>query len=481
MNQASPPTHTAPRWRRWLQFRLLTLLLFTAAVGAGLAGYQYYRERPPVVEEIPGGMRLQRPALRLDEPSAVRRPWLVVRDKSGRVLCQGVYVNGVAGGTWTYYHENGRAALSGRCRASCRDGVWVAWNEQGRRTAEIGHKESRGATVANGWGAPAESPWNIPRKPRLWSPGTSGGARVSSREIPSRSGVACQWWDNGHLRSAGEFLNDQPHGPWSYGDDTGERLLQGEYDRGRRVGVWCGGTATPGNPPTIGYVSGLQVASVDDWFAQCHEALASDDWRRRQDAADALKFAGPQALPHWIQALRRAHRDVLLFALKVLAKAGGKARDAVPEIDRLTSSTDLTVANEARLTAFAVDESHRGERFAQLLRFLLAHLDAHHVHLLQRMSTLHSTALSLLEQTLESDDAERRLLAVVIVGEMFAASRTPQSADDTLADALSEVLQKAAWHTDPRVAAHAKAVLPPPPPAASGNGGMGGMGTGGMF
>jgi hypothetical protein len=66
-----------------------------------------------------------------------------------------------------------------------------------------------------------------------------------------------------------------------------------------------------------------------------------------------------------------------------------------------------------------------------------------------------------LESSLDAADADRRLLAVLILGEMFRSTGAspPGVAAPDLRQRLEDSLQKAAKSRDPGVAAHAQRVL----------------------
>ena len=456
---SSSPSESRParRWRKWLQFRLRSLLLLTLVVGVGTSIYLHFFGPQSLRREIPGGIWLQ-------DGLAGGSPWFVAWDRYGRRLCRGRCVQGRADGPWTYYHENGRPALSGSCAEDCRVERWTAWNEWGRKTAEISHGQT----------APKfEEPFTLEAAQTIEY---NLGIREERQPRIDRSGAAHQWWDNGRPRSAGEFLNDQPHGPWAFWNAAAEQTAAGPYEHGRRLGTWTMDAAAPaGTARRIDYLLGRQVPSLERWLADCDRALASDDWRARQDAVEALAQAGSLAVPHWTQALRAAHVDVQQFALAALAQVGPPAATALPEIERLTRAADPILANEAYLAAFAVDEPHRAARFLQLLQFLREHLDARSVHLVRRMAQLHAAAVPLLEASLETEDAETCLLAVVILGQMFDAVRPAVSPVQRSKTRLREILGKARQHPDPRVAAHIDAILPRQERAAPPNTGMGGM------
>jgi hypothetical protein len=450
MNQNIEPSRPRWRWRRLLQFRLRTLLLFTFLVGLGIWAYQRYTSPPPFFQDFPGGLTLQNP---LGDPaSPPRAVRFAARDQYGRVVCEGVHVQGLATGWWTYYHRNGRPALRGRCRDGARVGTWTAWNEQGRKVAEIQHGEPRVAT------AQTDSPITY----------------VQAGE---------QWWDNGQRRSSGAFVNDQPHGTWTFWNVAGEKTMEGQYDHGRRVGTW---TTTNGDSGAvqIDYVLDRPVPQLDEWLAARDRNLASDDWRTRHDAAQSLRQAGLAALPQWTRALRSSHAEIQQFALEALARFGPRAAEALPDIDRLTRSADANVASEAHLAAWAIDVPHRAERFPRWLQFLKTHADARHLYLLRRAVEVGPDAVPALEQALAGDDAEIRLLAVVILGELFTHAMRPHEASDLPQAELFAILQRAARHDDPRVAAHAEQLLSSfQQSQAGGIGGMGGggAGTGGFF
>jgi hypothetical protein len=412
MNQTGGSIRPVRRWRRFTRFGLRTLFALTTLVGVALWGCQRYWESRLPIRELPGGVKL-RGFGGMVAGTSWRPTWLgesvpfKAWDQHGRLLCQGLYVNGRATGIWSCYHPNGRVALRGKCRSGVRTGTWTAWDEQGHKRAEIEH------------GTPVSLP--------------QGSAFAAA---PRRSGTAQQWWPDGQRRSAGEFQDDLPHGRWTY---------------------WQGAT-----PIETEYVMGRPVTSVAEFFAECERGLQSGEWRHRRDAVAALATAGSVAQPLWIKALQSPHVDVQLFALEWLRRAGPAARTALPDIQRLSSSTDPSTAVEALITGFTIDEDRRSAWFAQLAELLKARLNPQNMHLLSRIVQLvGEPTVPFLESSLDAADADRRLLAVLILGEMFRSTGAspPGVAAPDLRQRLEDSLQKAAKSRDPGVAAHAQRVL----------------------
>src|SRR5256885_2987972 len=80
------PRPRRPTWRRFLQFRLRTLLLVTLAAAVGM----FFYSRPEVIEEQPmPGYHLKRQVDRTAEGTPVNQGWGELRDEGQHLGCEG--------------------------------------------------------------------------------------------------------------------------------------------------------------------------------------------------------------------------------------------------------------------------------------------------------------------------------------------------------------------------------------------------------
>ena len=145
--------------RRWWQYGLRSLLLFTLAA----ALVAKYLSRPEVIEESEphGAYRIVRQVLRDRSGKPVNHGRWTMFDPAGNVLVEGAYRNGQPRGWWTYWHavetENAglgmrhdetahtspaaapvrRRSMQGRYECGKREGTWTAWHSTGHKRWEI--------------------------------------------------------------------------------------------------------------------------------------------------------------------------------------------------------------------------------------------------------------------------------------------------------------------------------------------------------
>ena len=138
---------------------------------------------------------------------------LTQRFASGVVQAEGVYVNGMPDGAWTYFLENGRGRQVGSYVNGQRHGDWTeSYDDGGRGVGPYVNGERHGT-------------WTF-----FYSDGDV------SREV-------------------GPYVNGERHGVWTGYDQSGNRLGTIRYENGRRVGgsgsrVEAGAAATL-TPPQL--------------------------------------------------------------------------------------------------------------------------------------------------------------------------------------------------------------------------------------
>src|SRR5262245_55627587 len=126
MTTPSSSDTDAPRprrrgWRRFLQFRLRTLLLLTLVAAIAM----FFYSRPEVIEEQPmPGFHLRRQVYRTADGTPVNQGWWELRDEQKHVVCEGRYRGDQPSGHWTWRHANGRIKQQGEYRQGKRHGLW---------------------------------------------------------------------------------------------------------------------------------------------------------------------------------------------------------------------------------------------------------------------------------------------------------------------------------------------------------------------
>jgi antitoxin component YwqK of YwqJK toxin-antitoxin module len=268
------------RRRRWLQFSLRSMLLLTTLASVCM---WWYLRPGPLERLLPDGMKLRVPVVVIENEKtkgnvSKNHGPLVVLDRHGRTLAKGYYDNDQPAGYWTYYHLDGRKALAGPCVEGCRTGAWTAWDESGRKRAEVEHGEPGHAFMGE------------------WL-GKSVGMGGEMSKVAAREGPARQWWDNGQSRTEGNFQQDQGHGPWVFWNRDGMKVAAGQLRHGVRHGKWTITNEKSSQSREVQYVHGRETPKIESLLAELEVQLQSDQWHVRHDAVTALGLLGSDGVP----------------------------------------------------------------------------------------------------------------------------------------------------------------------------------------
>jgi antitoxin component YwqK of YwqJK toxin-antitoxin module len=326
-NLDASPRHRS--LRRFLQFRLRTLMLLTFVAGVAMF---FYTRLEVIEEQVMGNFRVVRQVYRNADGKAICHGWWELFDHQGRRICQGKYKSDQPSGKWTYWHANGRIQQQGEYRNGQRHGVWSEWYEDGQRKLETTHVDG----VLDG---PA----------RAWLPGATLSYE-GQHAAGKRTGQWTFYGASGHKRAEGVYLNDLQEGAWQLWDDESrptaalyaaglvveadgkllaalrERLFSGSTSQ-RALAAWA-----------LGRLNDLGAAVLDD-------AYRSGDARIRLLAL--LELAKN---PKWCQANvsrlvealdenSHAAQDAAMLALSALGPA---AKEAVPKLERCLERDDVS-------------------------------------------------------------------------------------------------------------------------------------------
>ncbi len=449
------------RRRRWLQFSLRSLLLLTTLAAVGT---WWYLRPEPLERQLPDGMKLRAPVVVIEnektkEKVSKNHGPFVVLDRHGRTLVKGFYDNDQPAGQWAYYHLDGRKALAGPCVEGCRTGVWTAWDESGRKQADVEHGEPVVAFFSG--------------KSILNSGGIGGGLP----KVAVRQGASREWWDNGQPRSLGPFQQDRGHGSWTFWNRDGVKTAEGELRNGVRHGQWTMPGEKSQPPRVVQYVHGREVLKLEKLLAELESQLQSDDWHVRHDAVTALSGIGREGVPLLLKALQAGDAELRLSALESLAQLGPDAKSALVDIESLTRHADASVRFEALLAVFNIAEDRRGDVFKQLVTRVSSSNANEQTLQVERLAQLGSPLLPILEVTLQHGDAPAKYLTLAVIAKMLedAAYGLYQPKDSITVQMASVLLTAAQEDADPRVSSSAKFILDNPPMQP-----MGGI-SGGFF
>ncbi|MCP3918586.1 MAG: hypothetical protein GY711_23815 [bacterium] len=91
----------------------------------------------------------------------------------------------------------------------------------------------------------------------------AGGARRAQgyERAGMRIGFWIEWWENGAVKSEGEYEEDEPSGDWVHRHRSGNVHLRGQYEEGARIGIWRGWHDT-GDPKIEAIYDGGEPSGV---------------------------------------------------------------------------------------------------------------------------------------------------------------------------------------------------------------------------
>lgn len=497
MNEKKQPK----RRRRWMQFSLRSMFLFTAAVALWATWY-----RQPKLGELDMGdgmvmhvnRHMKKETLPVPDGSyevevLTKQGPFVLRDKHGRVLCRGKFQKDLPSGTWTYYHNNGRRAMTGQCRKGVRVGLWRAWYENGRKRFEIQHGEPidmpdfRGG----GWGfgpgpgmrgQPSGGYFSVPPGPvtangvtramplrglrsstlyQLAPPGSvmpyspysyppSGPEKKSNRHGPSR-----WWWDNGHLRMEGPFQRDRRGGVWTFYDRLGNKTAKGLYHQGNRDGKWAVWDKAAKSPRVVHYAGGRVIDDYDAVVSRLAGQVKSSSWQQRFDAVVALSRLDSKAIAHIAPAFQDDNQRLRQLALQTAERMGAEAKPLLARIRPLEKDASRAVRIDALFAVDALDKSERSRVLRQLIVEANQGDSTTVDYIASRLDVLESTTLLALEKMLDDEKLGHATIAVLQKMAVDLLNILYEIDDSE----LSAVLKRAAKHRDPIIAKRAAEAL----------------------
>jgi len=353
------PSPKRRTWRRFVQFRLRTLLLLTLVAAVAM----FFYTRLEVVEEQPmPGYRVKRQIYRTEDGKPVAHGWWEMRDADGRLICEGGYRHDKPHGKWTWRHASGRLRQQGEYREGRRHGLWKTWYDDGQ-----------------------------PREEFTYEDGVLHG--------PARS-----WWPGGFLAAEGEYAAGLRTGQWMIHNEQGRTREAGAYENDLREGPWQGWDAEGNELTTQHYAAGRAVPDDARLVAAWRERLLGAGYARRAEAAWALGRLGERGIavldeaargddsqvrslaivelskhstwakanvPRVIAALDEPSRQVHLAVMLSLSALGPEAKEAVPKLEQLLKVGGDTIAGDnsydacvlATLISIAPERDDLVERF----------------------------------------------------------------------------------------------------------------------
>jgi len=365
----STPTANSKPPRRWLQFSMRGVLLFTLGAAILSAWLIAPRERFRALGKTSAKVREE--FRRVTDPNTRQAvPILNGRwelfDERGLLRIRGQIDDGALTGRWTYYDETGTMILDGQAYQGLRIGLWTAWHNAGPKQSEARYELAKHVEYERqrSWGA---------------AMGGFGGAigfsyemrRWRRWEVPVsvRAGETKVWWPNGKERIVGAYApNSEPitlaaaaawirrgeppmqetygnrpgrpsatsleyrEGPWATLDEQGREASAGSYRHGVRDGQWRIAAATGEKPREVTYVAGHEVESPSEQIERLTSELNAPKFRDRHRAMWQLMQLGDLVRPQllaWLQGDNLERQRMAAGALAQVAPRDPEALEAI--------------------------------------------------------------------------------------------------------------------------------------------------------
>ncbi len=424
MNELTPQEKPKRSWLR-LQFSMLSLLIMTFIVALGVNIYlNYYLPYLNLTEhKFADGFairfQISTPDEMSNEPDDESLNGLyVATDKYDRIFCKGRFHDNYPVGRWTIYHPSGRKSLTGKCFDGQRAEKWVAWHVNGHKALEIEH------------GKPIDNQLD-PQE--FWHHNMTSDM-FDTTMIPVRDGQVRWWWNNGELRAEGQFKNDERQDEWTFYNQNGEVIAEGECD-GSRHGWWQV-AGERGKSRDVYYVYGQRVDDLEQVLKTLKSMLDSSSTTEVERAFAGLRKFGVHSLPILIEALASDSRQRQLLALEQLATFGADAKPALSKISLLAKHDDILVRATAMHAICSIDESQQSAMFRRLVDLIERSNGSRRGQIVDLVASLDSIVMPHVARLLKSERQTERLIALTMLVTIYKTA-------DGFAEEITTILESA--------------------------------------
>lgn len=362
----STPTANSKPPRRWLQFSMRGVLLFTLGAAILSAWLIAPRERFRALGKSSAKVREE--FRRVTDPNTKQGvPVLNGRwelfDERGLLRIRGQIDDGDLTGRWTYYDESGKTILDGQAYQGLRIGLWTAWHGTGPKQSQAHYElakliefESRtsfGASMGGAIGFSSEMNrwrrWEVPVSVRtgeakVWWP--NGQERIVRAYAPNLEPItlaaAAAWIRRGEPPMQATFGNapGRPtaasleilEGPWATFDERGREASTGNFRHGVRDGQWRFALDSDNTAREVTYVAGHEVESPSEQIERLTSELNAPNFRDRHRAMWRLMQLGDLVRPQllaWLQGDNLERQRMAAGALAQLAPRDPEALEVI--------------------------------------------------------------------------------------------------------------------------------------------------------
>lgn len=161
---------------------------------------------------------------------------------SGRKKTEGFYFNNKASGEWQYYYENGRISQKGEFLHGRSVGIWAYYYENGNLRSEgILSNNKKGGEWSYYYedgSLKSKGDYDLELKAGTWTYYYEGGGLKARANFEGGSGIYEEYFVSGQMKMKGLNRMGKSDSLWVYYYESGERMAEGYYKEGVKMGPW---------------------------------------------------------------------------------------------------------------------------------------------------------------------------------------------------------------------------------------------------
>jgi antitoxin component YwqK of YwqJK toxin-antitoxin module len=201
------------------------------------------------VPKLSSPLKIPRPNIPIPLPSGARHSSLASRFgpfrswyENGILRTEGAYKRGNRDGTFSGWHSNGQKKEEGNYVDGKLDGPWIHYDQDGNKSHSYTYKEGKKEGLFISWYENGQKHEEITYSESL------AGIKASPRRIPAprsrnsssaaRFGPFRSWYENGLLKTAGQYKRGKLDGTFSSWHSNGQKKEEGNYVDGKLDGPW---------------------------------------------------------------------------------------------------------------------------------------------------------------------------------------------------------------------------------------------------
>ena len=161
---------------------------------------------------------------------------------NGTIESKGQFVNNETTGVWEFYFESGNVKMRGVLRQNSNYGLWEYFYESGQKSMEgtIDNKKREGVWKVYYESGELKETGEYVNNNRsgLWETYYEDGAKRGEIEYSEDHGRFTEYYHSGKVFAEGPKAGARQVGHWRYYDEGGVLQSEGDYENGKKQGVW---------------------------------------------------------------------------------------------------------------------------------------------------------------------------------------------------------------------------------------------------